>query len=221
MCSLVVCLAMGAAAIEWAGPGRMEPGIPLLACRALYFVPGLTLGRLYAARLADRDTLPSGRYFAAVTLAQLLLLYASNGDLVSTPSWAEFPHGAVITLASAATGIAFWWRVCRLVAPHLSDGAKRVVWALSDGSFSIMCFHMLGSFLLSTLFGAVAAVTPLFGLWDSASYLAYGGYVYLPHDVRQFALLYVVFSICFSLGLHAVWNRLRVWVGERRKALAS
>lgn len=156
-----------------------------------------------------------------VTLAQLLLLYVSNGSLASTPSWADFPCGAVITLASAVTGIAFWWRACRLVAPHLSEGARRVVWALSDGSFSIMCFHMFGSFLLSTLFGAVAAVTPLFGLWDPGSYFAYGGYTYLPHGVRQFALLYVAFSICFSLGLHAVWNRLWVWVGERCKALAS
>lgn len=212
VCSLVACLALGIAGIAQGGGGRMSPGLHLLMCRTLYFVPWLAIGRFYASFLAKRSTMGNVRFLSLLLLGQLLLLYLGDGGVGGTPSWGDFPHGVVVTILAALSGIAFWWRLCRIVAPYLSDGAKKIVAALNEGSFSIMCLHLPGAFVLSTLFGLVATATPLFGLWDLGAYLASSVYEYLPHGISQFSALYVVFSICFSLALRRTWLAGRSWV---------
>ncbi|OUP37546.1 hypothetical protein [Olsenella sp. An188] len=188
--------------------------MPYLLRRLLYFLAWLSLGRAYRKWLERYDVVRGSVYFPVLVALQLLLLYTCNGSVTYQLAWGYYPHGVVQTFLCTATGIAMLPRVCRYVSPFVSRDERGLVRLIGDNTFSIMCHHYMGLFVIDALVFIVSRLTPLFGSFDVAVWRKTTKYVYLPHGIEQFEVFYIVFSIVFSIAVHFGWVRLKMAVGS-------
>ena len=222
-----VYLALGAVAIHCGGGEGLPSGSLLLMCRSLFFLACLGMGRCYAVILEKHDTLPNIPFFAILFTLQLAGIVALHGRYTYIPSWCQFPAGILGTYFVTITGIAFLLRCCKLLAPAF--GRSRFVAALADNTFSIMCHHIFGFFLVCSLFGLLSRVTPYFTSFDCSMYLSDWTYRWMPEAVPQTSLVYVSGGIFVSLVIHWGWVRIRgrwqkIWsnlINKRRRAQKS
>lgn len=174
--------------------------------RTLFFLACFGMGRFYRAVLEPHDTAGSFKYFAVVLGLQLVAVVALRGTYTYVPSWCRFPGGIVGTYAVTILGIAFLLRVCKLAGPVV--GRSRVVLAVADNTFSIMCHHLFGFFLLNCILLLVSANTPFLNSFDYGAFASKTAYAFAPRGCTQFALVYVVWAFVFSLMVHFLWGKL-------------
>ena len=203
----VAYLLLGTVSILVGGAQGIEPSWLLLVCRTLLFVSFFGMGRFYREVLEPHDTLGSTWYFAIVLFAQLIVAVACHGNYTYTPSWCRYPHGILGTYAVTMLGIAFLLRICKLLGPVV--GQSRVVLAIANNSFSVMCHHQCGFFVLNYLFYLLSAATGLPQSFDVGEFVSNSQYMMPLSGAGQFVLVYVVFAIAFSLCVHGVWVRIR------------
>lgn len=202
-----VYLALGAVAIHCGGDEGLPSGLLLLMCRSLFFLACLGMGRCYAVVLEKYDTLPNVPFFAILFTLQLAVIVALHGRYTYIPSWCQFPAGILGTYFVTITGIAFLLRCCKLLAPAF--GRSRFVAALANNTFSIMCHHIFGFFLVCSLFGLLSMATPYFASFDYSAYLSDWTYRWMPEAVPQTSLVYVSGGIFVSLVIHWGWVRIK------------
>ena len=204
---LFAYLALGAIAIELGGADGLPSGWLLLVCRTLFFLACLGMGRFYARVLERYDTLPNVTYFALLLAVQLVGIAALHGRYTYIPSWCQFPGGVVGTYFVTITGIAFLMRCCKMLAP--SFGRSSFVAALAGNTFSIMCHHIFGFFLVCTCFGVLSVITPWFTSFDFTAYLSDWTYRWMPAAFPQTSLVYVAGGVFVSLLIHESWGRFK------------
>lgn len=204
---LFAYLALGAIAIELGGADGLPSGWLLLVCRTLFFLACLGMGRFYARVLERYDTLPNVPYFALLLAVQLVGIAALHGRYTYIPSWCQFPGGVVGTYFVTITGIAFLMRCCKMLAP--SFGRSSFVAALAGNTFSIMCHHIFGFFLVCTCFGVLSVITPWFTSFDFTAYLSDWTYRWMPAAFPQTSLVYVAGGVFVSLLIHESWGRFK------------
>ena len=197
---LVLYLLLGAWGIRTGGTDGLGQGLPVFACRTALFAAFFGMGRFYGTCLEKHDTASDEAYFAVLFALRLLLTYLAGSNLTYVISWCKFPDGVLVTYLGTITGIAFMLRFSRLLAPVIGD--SRIVRSIGDNSFSIMCHHLLGFFLLSAVFVAVSSTTSLFPGVDLEKFGSSVYYQYYPKHIQAFAALYVAWGICFSLLVH-------------------
>ena len=207
ICILATYLILGAIAIKLGGSNGLESGFLLLLSRTLFFLACLGMGRFYAVALEKHDSLPNVLYFAILLPLQLIIILSANGNYAYTVSWCQFPGGILCTYAVTITGIAFLLRCCRMLSRAF--GRSRFVLALADNTFSIMCHHMLGFFLVCSSFAFLATVTPWFSTFDLSTFLSKPGYRWMPASVPQMAFVYAAVGIVISLIIHFLWEKLK------------
>ena len=81
--------------------------------------------------------------------------------------------------------------------------------AIGANSFSIMCHHQAGYLLLTAIVVATHLVLGVPATFDFTGLLAHPTSFYVMLDeLPQFALVYVMVGVAFSLAVHATWRRL-------------
>lgn len=209
---IVVYCSIGVLTAWLCGPEGFpeESSGPLvLLARVGYFLPCFAFGRVYRVFLEKHDTAPNWAYFGVVCAVQIAIIVASGGTYTFIVSWCQFYSGPVVPYLTTATGIAFWLRISRLLAPALSQSPS--LRAVANGTFSIMANQFAGIFLVKSFFlllyflGVVqgfdttAFYSDIFYYWVPPSLLSH------PGAAAAFALVYVVAGIAVPLGMHKVW----------------
>lgn len=206
-CIFSFYLILGAIAIQLGGLQGLPDGGLLLVCRTFFFLACFGMGSFYANVLEKRDTASNVQYFAVLFGIQLFIIVLLHGGYTYIPSVCKFPGGILGTYAVTITGIAFLLRCCKLLAPRF--GQSRLVLSLADNTFSIMCHHIFGFFLLCSLFAVLSVFTPWFNTFDMHAYLFDHTYKWMPATIPQLALLYVVVGIAISLIIHFLWEKIK------------
>lgn len=199
-------LFLGAIAIIQGGGTGLPAGLPLLACRTLFFIACFGMGSFYRRVLEQHDKLKSVTFFAIVVAVQLVAATLAHGAITYTPSWCRFPNGVLLTYVVTITGIAFLLRVSRILGARL--GNTRSVRMIADNTFSIMCHHYFALYVVSAAFALVAWATPLFSSFDFQAF-GKGLYLFYPGGVTCWAALYFIVAIVFSLLVHYTWLHLK------------
>lgn len=207
---MLLCLASFAAGgfvISAGGDAGLEPGVELALCRLIFFMPWFNLGQLYKTFLEKHDTPPNSAVMLGALLGQLAVTFVAGEPVVYNAAWCRFYHGPVLTYVTTVLSLAFVLRFCKVCGPLLEN--LPLMRAIGENSFSIMCHHQAGYLLLTT----IAAMANLaFGVptaFDFAGLLAHPTTSFvLLDELPQFALVYVMVGVAFSLAVHAVWRRL-------------
>ena len=167
--------------------------------RIMYMLPCYQMGRLYRTKLEAGDRLPGWLYFGVLLVVQLTLAACCNGLAVSAAWCNGFLNGPLVPYLTAATGIAFWLRIARILTPAL--GKSRFWLYFGSHTFSVM-MHQIPAFLaVKGGFALTAALAAGFSDFDWEAFFTDVYYVYLPGGLDQFRMLYVVAGIALPLLL--------------------
>lgn len=171
------------------------------AVRSMYLLPFYTLGTLYKEKLEKRDNLNSILYFAILFVLQLIIIVKYKGIYYVTLVWGlGFDKGTVVTpYIVALLGIAFWLRISKLLTPMMKK--SKLVMTIANNTFSIMNHHILGFFVLNTVFALVSKYTGFFNSFNWDSYYSQVQYAFQPRGLAQFKFIYLVVGLLFPLGI--------------------
>lgn len=207
----VFYLSLGSIAITLGGKEGLTSGWLLLLCRSLFFLGCLGMGRFYKAVLEQHDTIKGAPYYLVVLSVQILLITICKGEITYVPSWCKFPADVFLTYLVTMNGIAFILRISKDLGPHI--GNAPAIRRIADNTYSIMCHHYFGFFLVSCLFAAVASIDPVTTGFDYTAFYE-GMYFYYPQNLLCWALFYCVVAILFSVGLHSIWATIHSQFGK-------
>lgn len=186
-------------------------GFYLLLVKVLYFLPFFSLGILYRLKLEKYDKLSNLLYFGILFLITLISIYAFGGIKKYTPALCNDFDNFYRPFLTGFLGIAFWLRVSKILVPSI--GNSKFVKIISKNTFAIMMHQFLGFFLLNTLFYWVFKIFKIYNRFDEFLYKNKIYYFYLPKNLKQFYLLYVVagigVSLLISYGLRKLKNKIK------------
>lgn len=163
----------------------------IIPVRTMFCLPFYGLGRLYCVKLEEyMDTVKLPVYFGAILLVQftVALLYG-RVPTMDVNLCQNLPWSAYIT---AMTGIAFWLRISRILAPILKN--CRMILYLGQNTWSVMMHHIFFIFIMKA---GVMHLERWFSPFDAESYKTYIWYMPLPFP--QFKLIYAAGGIGGSL----------------------
>lgn len=210
------CLLAGIATV-WFAIGGHVWGYYKLPGRILFMLPMYQMGYFYKQKLEKYDTLHNGIYFAIVLGIQLILVSCCGGLAYSTVWCTSFANGPLVPYLTTITGIAFWLRIARLLAP-LFDRLPGVNW-LGSSTFAVMMHHIAGFMLLKGILYAVSYSTSLCSDFDQMAFGGDIGYIYLPGGVEAFKWVYLAVGIALPFIVQKTVEKmgqyLRKMIGTR------
>lgn len=179
----------------------------LMLARCLYMLPFYGFGILYREKIEHRWKIKSFIYFAVLFLIALIeITYYGNADHY-TPAWCNDFNSIIRPHLIGFLGILFWLRICKILAPVIAR--KKIVLLLANNTFSIMINHFLGFMLVKTVFAYINKISygVFFPTFDWEAYRSDLWYFYLPKELVQWSLVYVIAAIAVSLFIQYVINK--------------
>lgn len=216
---LASTLAVGMLVVQFAIEGRVW-GLYKTPGRILFLYPCFQMGQFYKKKLEQRDTLGNVPYFAIVLGVQVLLHLCCNGLAYSSVWVTGFANGPVIPYVTAVSGIAFWLRVSKILAPlresRRSDAsaaqadAKRQSAPKSAGGFllylgrntyAVMMHHVMAFMLVKMILAGTAAHTGYLADFDFVRFYTDIDYYYLVKGSEAFQMVYLAAGVGLPLLL--------------------
>lgn len=199
-----LCLLAGCFAVE-----RFRGGVtqPLWLLRALVLLPGYAGGALYAARLRQRDTLPTLPYLALIFLlrAGIVLFCGRPNYLLSSGTW--FDAGPIGVYAGGFLAIAFFLRLARGLAPALEKSPLALYAARHTKD--IMLHHYMGIFAVNCVFWLLNRFSLGAAAFSVSAFRTQSGYVYAPTEPAAWAALYLAAGLLLPLLVPKGWALIR------------
>lgn len=212
----VACAAIatvfGIVSVLVGGPEGTYDGQILVFMRPLFLCSWIAIGHVFKTlALPAFNNVRTGRLFTVLIAAKLVILLLTNGNDTYSPAWVSFPGGPIITYATTIVGILFFFRLCQIISPIISRSEHGLVVRISQNTFSIMCHHIFGMWLLNAAIClAHVAIPGAFPGFDAATWQGFNlGYCYFPEGIEAFQIVYIVVGIGFSLGVHDLWTRFK------------
>jgi len=199
-----ICLGLGALGIFLAKNGYQNH-FQLLLCRCLYFVPFYSLGILYK-KYEHIDKLNSIAYFSIIITIALFYIFKYGSMPTFLPSWIQFGSNPIKPFVVGILGIALWLRVAKILEPAI--GQNKYVNIIANNTYSIMINQFLGMMIVKSVFAFIHINTSLCSNFDMAKYKTDVYYYYLPHNLSQMNIIYLVAGIVFSIYLQKLVTKL-------------
>ncbi len=200
---LIGTLAVGMLVVQFAIEGRVW-GLYKTLGRILFLYPCFQMGQFYKKKLEAWDTLGNGPYFAAVFGIQVLLHLCCNGLAYSSVWCTGFANGPVIPYVTVVSGVAFWLRVSKILAPLC--GANFLY--LGRNTYAVMMHHIMAFMLVKAVLAGIAAHTGYLSDFDFARFYADIDYYYLVKGSEAFQMVYLAAGVGLPLLLQRGQDRL-------------
>ena len=203
----IFSLLFGMFGIYFASKGYNK-GFWLFLDRILYFIPFFSLGILYNKKLEKFDKLNNTIYFAIVFLIQLLIITINGKTVTYTPSWCnDFDGNVIMPFIVATLGIAFWLRIAQILEPIVCN--SKIVNIISENTFSIIVHQFLGFFFVNTIYAICSKFIPFFNNFNWKRYKTDIWYCYLPKDLKQWYIIYLIAGIVIPLVISQILEKLK------------
>lgn len=203
---LVGSLFVGMTVVWLAVGGHIWGNYRIMPGKILFLFPCFQMGQFYYRKLEKHDTLGNLPYFAIVIGIQVLLHVCCNGLAFSAVWCGSFANGPLIPYVTTVSGIAFWLRIARMIAPGLET--SRAVRYLGRNTYAVMMHHLMAFMLVKTLLAGIAARTGDFADFDWELFRTDIYYVYLVRGAEHFKMVYLVAGITLPLLLQKGLDRL-------------
>ena len=208
----IISMFLGITGVYLASIGY-NTGVWLNIVRVLYFVPFYSLGIFYRKVLEKYDSLPSIWYFTIVIGLQLLIIFIYKKTPVYAPSWCNnFTDGPVLPFIVAFLGIAFWFRIVKLLTPIL--GQNKYVNIIANNTYPIMINHLFVSFLINSVFAFMTKDTQIFLDFDWTRYFSDVSLVYCPYGIEQTGIIFLIAGIVLPIIaqniINLIWKKIKL-----------
>lgn len=175
-------------------------GFWLTFIKTAFLLPFYGAGMLYRERLEARDRAGSGWYFSVILSIALLLALSGRRLVYAVSDCSDFT-GYVLPYLTGFLGIAFWLRVCRILAPSFAE--SRLAAFAGRNTYAVMMHHMMVLFVIRT---GYAFFAKYFGMFPDFSFVSYKNdfyYTYIPEGLPQLRILYLILAVAVPLCLEA------------------
>lgn len=196
-------LAVGVAVVQLSIGGHVW-GLYKTAGRILFLYPCFQMGRFYKEKLEAHDRIGNLPYFAVVIGIQVLLHLCCNGLAYSSVWCTGFANGPVIPYVTVVSGVAFWLRVSKILAPLC--GANFLY--LGRNTYAVMMHHIMAFMLVKAVLAGIAAHTGYLSDFDFARFYADIDYYYLVKGSEAFQMVYLAAGVGLPLLLQRGQDRL-------------
>ena len=200
----ILCLLIGCFAVARLRAGKTEP---LWLLRALVLLPGYAGGALYAARLREKDTMPSLPYFICILLLRALLLILTGRPNYLLSNGTYFGAGPLGVYAGGALAVAFWLRAARLFAPAVAKSPLALY--ASRHTMDVMMHHYMGFFAVNAVFLLLNRSGLGAADFSVAAFRTTSGYLYAPGEPAAYAVLYLTAGLLLPLAVPKICGILR------------
>ncbi len=173
----------------------------LVFSRIAYFLPFYAFGTLYKSKLEQKDTLQNLPYFGTLFLLQLAIIIKKGYAPSSVPAWGTGYSDAFTPFLIGYIGILFWLRVTRFLTPAFKD--SRYISYLADNTYSIMMNHIAGFMLVKLFFACI------FKDFDLTLCKQDIWYYYLPFNLTNFYLIYLLNGLLFPILVQLTINKFK------------
>ncbi len=185
-----------------------------LLTRMLTLLPYYSLGILYK-KYEKFDHVNSLVYFSVIFIIALGFIYKYGAMPTSLHSWCQFSHGCVVPFLVGILGIAFWLRVAKILTPITAR--NKYIDLIADNTYVIMINHLLGFMILKTIYACIHKYTSFAVGFDMNLYKSNIWYFYIPHNLNQFLILYLLFGIAFSLCMAFIIAKMKMYLVNFKK----
>lgn len=180
-------------------------GNGLILTRVLCMVPFYELGILYKAKLEKRDNVPNIGYFAFVFVIQLLIITFNGEAITYGLAWCDnFPDNVFLPYIQSFVAIMFWLRIARILLPVIQD--NEYIRMIADNAYTIMINQFMGFMLVKTLFAVIHKYTVFCSDFLVDEFKGDIWYYYLPQDMKQWFLVYIVAGIVVPIIMQLCIN---------------
>lgn len=212
---LIGSLTVGIAVVQLAIGGHVW-GLYKTPGRILFLYPCFQMGQFYKKKLELRDTLGNAAYLAIVLGIQVLLHLCCNGLAYSSVWCTGFANGPVIPYVTAVSGIAFWLRVAKILAPLAGEGAAKIqsggerqkgaaaggfLWYLGRNTYAVMMHHVMAFMLVKMVLAGIAAHTGYLTDFDFERFYWDIDYYYIVKGSEAFYMVYLAAGVLLPLLL--------------------
>lgn len=180
----------------------------LVISRICYFLPFYGFGTLYRSTLEEKDKVSNLPYFTILFILQLLIIIKKGYAPSSVPAWGTGYTDPITPFIIGYIGIFFWLRVTRFLTPAFED--SRFIPYLADNTYSIMMNHIAGFMIIKFIF---ALIFKDFNM-DLCKQDIW--YYYLPYNVTNFYLVYLVNGLLFPILVQLGINKLKSCIGKNK-----
>ncbi len=194
-------LAVGVAVVQLSIGGHVW-GLYKTAGRILFLYPCFQMGRFYKEKLEAHDRIGNLPYFAVVIGIQVLLHLCCNGLAYSSVWCTGFANGPVIPYVTVMSGVAFWLRTAKILAP-LCGGDRRGGFFLYLGrnTYAVMMHHIMAFMLVKMILAGIAAHTGYLADFDFTEFYGNIDYYYLVKGSEAFKMVYLAAGVALPLLL--------------------
>lgn len=192
---LIGTLFVGMLVVQFAIGGRVW-GLYKTPGRILFLYPCFQMGQFYKKKLESHDTLGNVPYFAVVLGVQVLLHLCCNGLAYSSVWCTGFANGPVIPYVTVVSGIAFWLRVAKILAP-LCGGSFLL--HLGRNTYAVMMHHVMAFMLVKMALAGIAACTGYLADFDFVRFYSDIDYYYLVKGSEAFQMVYLAAGVGLPL----------------------
>lgn len=209
-----ISLFLGFVGVSLAMHGYQHGWLQLL-CRIFYFIPFFSFGIVYRLFLEKYDKLSNVFYFTILFFISLIFIYTFGGTKGYHPSWCKDFDNIYRPFIVGFIGIFFWLRISKILVPSLKNSS--VVNYISKNTYHIMIHHLFGFFILNSIWFVSSKILTFINGFNIEQYKSNIYYLYLPKDLIQFRLLYVVFGIGISLLINFIINKIKILINNKFK----
>ncbi len=194
-------LAVGVAVVQLSIGGHVW-GLYKTVGRILFLYPCFQMGRFYKEKLEAHDRIGNLPYFAVVIGIQVLLHLCCNGLAYSSVWCTGFANGPVIPYVTVVSGVAFWLRTAKILAP-LCGGDRRGGFFLYLGrnTYAVMMHHIMAFMLVKMILAGIAAHTGYLADFDFTEFYGNIDYYYLVKGSEAFKMVYLAAGVALPLLL--------------------
>lgn len=184
--------------------------------RILFLYPCFQMGQCYKKKLERHDTVKNLPYFAVVVGVQALLQTGCNGLAFSSVWCTGFANGPLIPYVTVVTGVAFWLRIARILAPAV--GESGVVRDLGQNTYTVMMHHVMVFMAVKMILAGIAAGSGFCPDFDFEQFYHNIDYIYLVNGAEHFKMVYLAAGLFVPLGLRKIAIRIGVcYAGKKEK----
>ena len=213
---LIGTLAVGMLVVWFAMEGHVW-GLYKTPGRILFLYPCFQMGQFYKKKLEARDTLGNLPYFIIVIGVQVVLSLCCNGLAYSSVWCTGFANGPVIPYVTVVSGVAFWLRVAKILAPLCGESLLY----LGRNTYAVMMHHIMAFMLVKMILAGIAAHTGYLADFDFTEFYNNIDYYYLVKGSEAFKMVYLAAGVALPLLLQRGITGMSALRGMRSKSPAS
>ena len=183
----------------------------LVLVRMMHLIPYYGLGIFYKRCLEKYERRIPARYiFFFIFVIKLFAILTGRNQQFSAAWCNDFPRHPFIPIVLVYIGILFWMRLATILEPAI--GKNKYLNLIADNTYSIMTNQIIFFMLVKTCFAVISKYTNHFTAFNWHKYKTDIWYYFIPNDIFQLGIIYLIAGITGPILLQLAINRGKVFV---------